>query len=676
MTKCEPTDCKTAKGEYSQRGAFEKTQCVKSCDATRANSVNDLTSGTCVCNSGFFSKTPSASCERTPVGADCDKGCTPADFQLQPGFWRTGPSSSQVTVCPVAELCPQATGRANASACADGHTGAMCTVCADGWARSTGLHCETCEGGDHAAFGVWLALILLGLPLAYGGLRWFKRRGSTGSSIANATAPNSMTDKLKSAQGSMRNMGMKLQAGLTVSAYGREVTLQVGDSWWRTMTVQLKIMVTFLQVLSQIHTVYDIPYPESFVRFIQRMAFVNLDLIDMMRVGCVARVDFYGKLFAVTLVPIILSAGLFVVARYKVAVRNTCIKVFLLLTFIIFPSVSTTVLRAFPCRAFDDGSNLLKADYSIDCDAPGRAGYVFYAVLMTLVYPIGITTLYAVLLWKQRLLVCPEKREWQKVCGIKAYPPLSLSIADDDALLAAREALLKDKSAGAHAMLRSTQFLFKEYEPRFWWFEVFECARRLMLTGGTVFFLEGSATQVAAGMLVALISIQIYARTQPYIRHQDDTLAMAAQWGIYFTLFIGLLLKARIPSADGYDGVLGGLLIFVNAMVIVLAIGTFLYLLLHNEAAKSAKESSAEPAPRTASSSVSNTTGNPMMAAAAQSGGSGKPLSKGGSSSSSSSSSSKQNSASKLSKRARDIYAATNPATQGDDSEPKPTAHL
>merc|ERR1712000_615867 len=111
--------------------------------------------------------------------------------------------------------------------------------------------------------------------------------------------------------------------------------------------------------------------------------------------------------------------------------------------------------------------------------------------------------------------------------------------------------MLRDKSDDTHAMLRSTQFLFKEYEPRFWWFEVFECARRIMLTGGTIIFLEGSATQVAAGVLVSMVSIQVYAHTQPYICDKDYTLAMAAQWGIFFTLFGGLLLKTKVPSGDG-----------------------------------------------------------------------------------------------------------------------------
>lgn len=83
-------------------------------------------------------------------------------------------------------------------------------------------------------------------------------------------------------------------------------------------------------------------------------------------------------------------------------------------------------------------------------------------------------------------------------------------------------------------------------------------------------------------------------------------------------------LKTKVPSDDGYDGALGGLLIFVNTMVILIAIGTFLYLFLHNDdagAAAAAKpqaaSASADPAYRTASSSVGSTTANSILASTA-----------------------------------------------------------
>jgi hypothetical protein len=404
------------------------------------------------------------------------------------------------------------------------------------------------------------------------------------------------------------------------------------------------------------------------------LTFVNLDLIDMMRVGCVTPINFYGKLFFVTLVPIALSALLYALARYQQEMRNKCTKAFLLLTFIIFPSVSTTVLRAFPCRSFDDGTSLLKADYSIDCNAPGRPGYRFYAVLMTLVYPVGIPVLYLNVLWMQRKDICPErKQEWKKLwccSGFKLswrswswrffnfdYPPPSLSIADEKELLKVRDNMLCDKSDDARALLRSTQFLFKEYEPRYWWFEVFECVRRLMLTGGTVFFLEGSATQIAVGILVSLVSIHMYADTHPFIDKMDDRLAMAAQWSIFFTLFSGLLLKTKVPKDDSYNlAFFSGLLIFVNVMVIAIAVVTFFLEVFGGQ-------DYSDP-----TNPVARVTSNPIMDGTTRQ--RSEPLAKGGSSLS-------KESRAKLSKKALEIYATTSPATQGNnDSEQNPTAQL
>jgi hypothetical protein len=259
-------------------------------------------------------------------------------------------------------------------------------------------------------------------------------------------------------------------------------------------------------------------------------------------------------------------------------------KGFLVLTFTVFPSVSTTVLSSFPCRKFDDGSNLLKADFSIDCDASTRDAYVAYAALMVLVYPVGITLLYTTILWKERHLICPEERPWHSICGIKLIPPLAASITDEEALLRERKNQLLDNVARknstehtTYSHFRATSFLFDGYEPRYWWFEIFECVRRLMITGGTVFFLEGSATQVAVGVLISLVSIHVYAFAQPFIEGSSDVLALTAQWGIFLTLFLGLLLKTGVAGHDGYDDTLGGLLVFVNAAVIVIAVGEFIY---------------------------------------------------------------------------------------------------
>jgi hypothetical protein len=339
-----------------------------------------------------------------------------------------------------------------------------------------------------------------------------------------------------------------------------------------------KIMLSFMQVLNQIKLVYTIPFPAVFSSFLGSLGFANLDFLTMVGMGCVAPFNFYGKLLAMTLVPLVLSTGLGI--KYKLSKsdeqRNKCVAWFLKLTYLVFPGVSTVVFQAFPCYTFDDGSSYLKADLSIDCNAPEYSGMVTYAVLMTIMYPIGVTGMYAALLWRQRKAICPIEGQWRSFLCIKdALPPRLGSTKEEEGILEQRNLDMEKNTR-----LSSIQFLFKEYEPCYWWYEIFECFRRLMLTGGSVVFMEGSATQVVGGMLMAFLSIHVYSTCQAFIVDADDVLALLAQWGILFTLFGGLLFKLNLSQTDGYDNDGSGLglfLVFVNVMVLVFGISASIY---------------------------------------------------------------------------------------------------
>ena len=213
-----------------------------------------------------------------------------------------------------------------------------------------------------------------------------------------------------------------------------------------------------------------------------------------------------------------------------------------------------------------------------------------------------------------------------------------------------------------------------------------------MLTGGTVFFLDGSTTQVSVGVFISMLSLCVYAHAKPYkeeslYEEERDNgkgssrgprgacgaapsakkknrnqyfLAMCAQLCIFLTLFEGMILKAGVADKDGYSkDSLGVILAICNSAVILLAVVQVFFELR-----------SSETGLRTSSSGINDTVTNPMRDVANTATPSDskqlKPA-KGG-----------DGSKVKLSKRALDIYAATNPATQGtgDDSDQKPTAQL
>ena len=100
------------------------------------------------------------------------------------------------------------------------------------------------------------------------------------------------------------------------------------------------------------------------------------------------------------------------------------------------------------CEDFDEGSKLLRADYSIDCRTVSHDKYVAFSGVMAVVYPIGVPALYLASLWPYRSeMMDPQLRE------------------------------------SPAAKSRHLVFFYADYKPGFWWWETVELIRKLVMTG-------------------------------------------------------------------------------------------------------------------------------------------------------------------------------------------------
>lgn len=112
-------------------------------------------------------------------------------------------------------------------------------------------------------------------------------------------------------------------------------------------------------------------------------------------------------------------------------------------------------------------------------------------------------------------------------------------------------------------------FLFENYEPRCWYFEVVECLRRLLLTAIPVLVMRDSVIQIILVMLVSLFFGSLYVGLHPFVESSDDLTASISQWGISLTLVGALMVK----TDDGFDETaLSVLLILINVGVIVVTV--------------------------------------------------------------------------------------------------------
>jgi len=215
--------------------------------------------------------------------------------------------------------------------------------------------------------------------------------------------------------------------------------------------------------------------------------------------------------------------------------RDECVSLFLGLTFCVLVGVSTTIFKTFQCMTYgDDPVSYLIVDQSIDCSNASHRRYMVYSTGMCLVYPVGIPVLYTWLLFSKRRSLLAQERE-------------------------------------DNHSLHKIGFLWDSYVKECWWFEIFECLRRLSLTGVLAFVAPGSPSQIVFALLLALLSIAMYTHLKPFDRDQDNSLAIVSQWSIFFTLFAALLKKMKVDEEDHYDqNLFGLLLIVVNLMGVAL----------------------------------------------------------------------------------------------------------
>ncbi|CAN0427320.1 unnamed protein product, partial [Hapterophycus canaliculatus] len=139
---------------------------------------------------------------------------------------------------------------------------------------------------------------------------------------------------------------------------------------------------------------------------------VNFDLASALAAGCLwSDMDFHDRLLVSTLGP--LAAVAILATTYRISmhksgatddttladsIRHKHQTALLLLTFLVYSSVSSTVFQTFACETLDDGIEYLRADYRIHCSDAKHEAIEIYAGIMILVYPLGIPLLYAVML--------------------------------------------------------------------------------------------------------------------------------------------------------------------------------------------------------------------------------------------------------------------------------------
>jgi len=306
---------------------------------------------------------------------------------------------------------------------------------------------------------------------------------------------------------------------------------------------KMKIMLSFFQVVTNFAFALEVPWPSGFSAFLRVFNFVNLDFIKWASVGCVVHSDYFLKWRVFVIVPFATLASLWIfyflptwlyVRRDMSDDQNASIvrkiqarrlvKLVVFTIFLIYPSVSSTVLKLYVCRSIA-GTWYLVQDFTIKCSGTWET-YAYVNILATLLYPIGIPLCFAFVLFRnQHRLLLPKIRS-------------------------------------------QFGFLYDAYEIAFWWFEILDMVYKLIMTSIIAFL--PVYLQSPAALIVVLGYLDAILVARPYIRKGDDRLSL---YCVVLTLL--LVLVAFVLQAEH-----GGLDAIGDALLSVVLIGVICVLIL------------------------------------------------------------------------------------------------
>ena len=276
--------------------------------------------------------------------------------------------------------------------------------------------------------------------------------------------------------------------------------------------------------VAQFVSVANVQYPHEYQRFLDGVKLLDVDLGWMLSASCVVDIDFHDRLLFATIGPIamimLLGMTYYIAARRnrqsQEAVQNVQQKhlsAVLLLTFFVYSNVSSTLFQTFSCEHLEDEKFYLRADYRIECDSAKHEKLQVYAAIMIFIYTLGIPTFYATLLFKNRDIL--------KTDGT---------------------------SRDNCSRVLPTSSLWKPYKPSVFYFEVIECARRVLLVGVVVFFNPNTASQIAVTLVLAFIFVVLSESLDPYVSRWDTWLSRTGHVVVFVSVYVALLLKVDVSS--------------------------------------------------------------------------------------------------------------------------------
>ncbi len=378
--------------------------------------------------------------------------------------------------------------------------------------------------------------------------------------------------------------------------------------------IQLRIVIATYQVVGTIQYALIAQFPYLFSKFTVIVTAFYFNVSALIPFGCqYSNYNFIDFMILWTTLPMIIVFLLFIVCivEYKRKikklkhendmyereliydeVKNKYLFYFFFFTYLILPSVTTVLFRMFICTNIDpnqenkddDYNDFLVADVRIPCYTSYWYKGVIYSCLLIIIYPIGIPMMYLWLLSRCKdelksrgqiynshddaIDTVNETNETSNTTtqyNCERNISINLTAEMNTILQNTSENNLNDKNLSSYA--ECLGILWEPYKNQYWYWEVIECYRRIILTSILSIINPGSSLQSIAAVMCSLFFIKLYSNYSPYASTNDNILAEIGQFQVFLTFSISLIIKNSLLSGIKWKFALGKINISITSSI-------------------------------------------------------------------------------------------------------------
>eukprot|EP00478_Filoreta_tenera_P000012 GABV01000012.1.p1 GENE.GABV01000012.1~~GABV01000012.1.p1 ORF type:complete len:952 (-),score=191.12 GABV01000012.1:28-2883(-) len=540
--RCNP--CSVGQSTLGQSGQATCFQCDLTsvaekpgsvqCERCPLNARSNAARTLCVCVPGFYDS--GDRCEACPDGADCTQsGTTAENIKPLAGWWRPG-SALSFYRCRFDFQCPSATDAASESLALNAGGGAcgenrdpnspLCGACTSGYFPTIVGECIECYKPGLLWF-LFLLILIVVVALFVLLFRWvhYAARGLYMEQKELDAREIKRADK----GGDLGHLDPDMDIAPGDRGHGKGLTIHGPPAPVPDIANKLKIVVSFMQVISLMMVMLETPWPTSFKWLLSLFSPLNFDVLQFSLAECFqdGYISHYTRLMALTLIPIFIFLAVAVFYYFpkkkqigpfrpkgdtplerNLKTRRALQKFWRIATFamyLIYPGVSAMILRTFVCKNVD-GKDFLLTDVLTECYTSEWQGYASWAWLMILVYPVGIP---AFLLWRMY-----RSRSQFNLPGVKAEIGL----------------------------------FYTPYHTSFWWWELVDMFYKLTIACMLAFVPRES--QLRIGMVIVVAYIAAILLVRPFRRKGDDRLFLLVQGLILIILYAGLIFDQTFATVE------------------------------------------------------------------------------------------------------------------------------